>query len=323
MADETTAKVITFANGKGGVGKTSCAVNVAGLAASAGFRTLLVDLDHQANVTGDLGVQGDDGWALFSSIIDEEQLVASLSNVRTNLDVVSGGKKTADLAALLAIRAQEFGADYLLSFRDALSQLAGEYHLIIVDCPPAGGLITDMALTATGGLVVPVKPDAASLRGLGILANQFTRVRGDLNPDLKLLGIVLFGVSTRATKIRERVRVALETDFNGGAPLLRSVIRTSELAAFDMRQEGILAHEYEQKAAETAGVEFLQARIRGEVGGFSTAAEGLATDYADLTNELLAKLARRGIASRVPDQAVDLTDDEQTVTVALEEPVNV
>ena len=322
MADDTMAKVITFANGKGGVGKTSCAVNVAGLAASAGFRTLLVDLDHQANVTGDLGVQGDEGWALFSSIIDEQPLVVPLSNARTNLDVISAGTKTADLSTLLAVRIQAHGPDYLLRLRDLLTGLAGEYHLIVVDCPPAGGLITDMALSATGGLVVPVKPDAASLRGLGILANQFTRVKGDLNPSLKLLGIVLFGVSTRATNIRKRVREALEAEFGGGAPLLKSVIRTSELAAFDMREDGILAHEYEEKAAVSSSIEFLQARIRGEVSGFSTAAEGLATDYADLTNELLGKLAQRGVATPATEEVVDLTDNERTVAITLEEPVH-
>lgn len=322
MADDTMAKVITFANGKGGVGKTSCAVNVAGLAASAGFRTLLVDLDHQANVTGDLGVPGDDGWALFSSIIDDQPLVTPLLNVRPDLDVISAGAKTADLSALLAIRVQAHGPDYLLRLRDLLHGVTGEYHLIVVDCPPAGGLITDMALSATGGLVVPVKPDAASLRGLGILANQFTKVRADFNSSLKLLGIVLFGVSTRATRIRERVREALEAEFGGGAPLLKSVIRTSELAAFDMRLDGILAHEYEEKAAASSGREFLQARIRGEVGGFSTAAEGLATDYADLTNEILGKLANRGVAEPAGGEVVDLTGEDPTVTITLEEPVH-
>ena len=82
------------------------------------------------------------------------------------------------------------------------------------------------------------------------------------------------------------------------------------------------ALEYEEKAAASSGVEFLQARIRGEVGGFSTAAEGLATDYADLTNELLGKLEKRGVATRAAEEVVDLTDEERTVSITLEEPVN-
>ena len=106
-----------------------------------------------------------------------------------------------------------------------LAPLAGDYHVIIIDCPPAGGVMTALAMSAVNGLVVPVKADDASAEGLTVLYKQFRVVRESANPELRLLGVVLFGVETGATALRRSLREELERELGDRGPVFESIIR--------------------------------------------------------------------------------------------------
>lgn len=295
------ANVIAVANGKGGVGKTTVAANLAGLAAHSGWDVLLVDLDRQGNLGSDLGYLGesgdDGGRALFAAVVDGRPLEVPLRGVRPSLDVVPGGDHTGNAAAVVA--AQLADVDVLRNLERALETVAPRYNLIVVDCPPAGGVMVDLALVAARGLLIPVRHDAASLKGLELMARQYQRVRGHLNPELELLGIVLFGIGRRATTIRQEVRATLEESLGQLAPVFDTVIRFSERGPYDMRMEGKLAHEYETdaEAARSVRLAALHAGTPRELDSlprYSATASGLAEDYASLADEVLTRFMEIG-----------------------------
>ena len=125
--------------------------------------------------------------------------------------------------------------------------------------------MVDLALAAARGLLIPVRHDAASLKGLELMARQYRKVRSHLNPDLQLLGVVLFGIGRSATAIRHEVRATLESSLGELAPVFDTVIRFSERAPYDMRLDGKLAHEYEiaAEAARTSRLAALHSGIAG------------------------------------------------------------
>ncbi len=296
--------VIAVANGKGGVGKTSVAANLAGVAAQSGWDVLLVDLDRQGNLGSDLGYigqEGDDGGrALFDALVDGRPLEIPLQEVRPSLSVVAGGDFTGNIAAVVS--SQLADVEVLRNLERALSTVASRYNLIILDCPPAGGVIVDLALVAARGLLVPVRHDAASLKGLELMARQYQRIKGHLNPALQLLGVVLFGVGRSATAIRREVRETLEASLGEIAPVFETVIRFSERGPYDMRMDGKLAHEYEV-AAEAARSDRLAALRSGApdalkaIPRYSQTAQGLADDYLHLAEEILGRFAELAEAS--------------------------
>jgi len=303
------ANVIAVANGKGGVGKTSVAANLAGLAAHSGWDVLLVDLDRQGNVGSDLGYLGspndDGGRALFDALVDRRPLDVPLRGVRPRLDVVPGGDHTGNAAAVVASLLADI--EILRNLERALASVASSYDLIVLDCPPAGGVMVDLALAAARGLLIPVRHDAASLKGLELMARQYRKVRGHLNPDLQLLGVVLFGIGRSATAIRQEVRATLEASLGELAPVFDTVIRFSERAPYDMRLEGKLAHEYEAaaEAARTDRLAALHAGTPGELRSmprYSQTAGGLAEDYMALADEVLSRFRElAGAATTEPE----------------------
>ena len=133
---------IAFANGKGGVGKTSVTANVAGIAALSGWRVLTVDLDPQGNLGTDLGYTqagaSDQGAGLMAAIRDGSALTP-LRNVRPGLDAVPGGDHMDGLMTVLAPRLLDESAP-ATAIADALASLAEDYDLVLLDCPPAGGV---------------------------------------------------------------------------------------------------------------------------------------------------------------------------------------
>ncbi len=213
--------------------------------------------------------------------------------MRPRLDVVPGGEHTGNAGAVVA--SQLADVDVLRNLERALAAVAPSYDVIVLDCPPAGGVMVDLALVAAHGLLIPVRHDAASLKGLELMARQYRKVRGHLNPDLQLLGVVLFGIGRSATAIRHEVRSTLEASLGELAPVFDTVIRFSERAPYDMRLEGKLAHEYEL-AAEEARLSRLAALHSGSPSDlqsmprYSQTASGLAEDYMSLTDEVLSRL---------------------------------
>jgi chromosome partitioning protein len=181
-------RVIAFANQKGGVGKTTTAVNTSVVLAQLGLRILLIDLDPQGNTTSSLGVDKAALDATVYDIVIDEAAIADVAihAVRDNLDLLP---TTAMLAAaevdLVSVVHRE------RQLKGALSAVAADYDLAIIDCPPSLGLLTVNALTAADHVIVPIQCEFLALEGVSQLITTIDLVRRQLNPDLDLLGVLM------------------------------------------------------------------------------------------------------------------------------------
>lgn len=285
------SRVVTFANGKGGAGKTSTAVNVAGLSAAAGWKTLLVDLDPQGNAGHDLGYTwagaSDQGQRMVDALVSGQPLTPTLEDVRPNLDVIPGGEALDDVEDVILGRVRR-AKDHRHLLANALAPLAANYDLIVVDTPPTRPALLQLALAATRWIVVPTRPDRSSIEGLRTLAGQILTAR-ETNPRLEILGAVLFDTGTSATVVRRNAAEDVTTVLDGAAPLFDAVIRHSESAAVDARERGMLIHELAERVdrAEPYWKALQQGRTPERVPG---SAPALAEDYVLLCQELLTRI---------------------------------
>jgi chromosome partitioning protein len=184
-------KVFALANQKGGVGKTTTAVNVAACLAEAGARTLVVDLDPQANATSGLGAQAN-GTSTYD-LLDGAPLADVAHETRfPNLELVPSKPDLAGAAVELARR--EDGETFLPA---ALAPARERYEYVFVDCPPSLGPLTVNALAATDRVLVPVQCEYYALEGLTQLLHSIELVRTRLNPRLALAGMILTMVDGR------------------------------------------------------------------------------------------------------------------------------
>jgi chromosome partitioning protein len=200
------ANTLALANQKGGVGKTTTAVNVSSYLASLGYKILIVDLDPQGNATSSLGI---DKRELRSSTYDVlvhgvEISEALVLNVRTGLDLLGANNALAGAEVeLVQMTNRE------QRFLRALEPVQSRYDVIIVDCPPSLGLLTINAFTASDRVIVPIQCEYLALEGLMQLINTMDLVKRRLNPALDVLGVVMtmFDSRTRlSTQVVENVR---------------------------------------------------------------------------------------------------------------------
>ena len=182
------AKVLAFTNQKGGVGKTTSAVNVALSLAVSEVRTLLIDLDPQSNATTGLAELFDE---VNGNIYDVMLKGDGIKDVITStsfphLDIIAS---TNDLVGaeieLVSVMAREY------QLQKALGAIKKQYDMIIIDCPPSLGLLTINALTASDALVIPIQCEYYALEGLGQLLNTVRLVQRHLNKGLEIIGILM------------------------------------------------------------------------------------------------------------------------------------
>jgi chromosome partitioning protein len=181
-------RIISVANQKGGVGKTTTAVNLGTALAAVGRQVLIIDLDPQANATTGLGlIHGEAELTSYDVVIDD--VTVEEATVRT---LVPGLWMVPTSVHLSAAEIELVGLDdreYVL--RDKLVGQAGDYDYVLIDCPPALGLLTINALVASDAVLVPLQCEYYALEGMSHLVRTIERVRGNLNPRLELQGVVL------------------------------------------------------------------------------------------------------------------------------------
>ena len=262
-----TAEVIAFANQKGGVAKTTTTLNLAVAFAESGYRVLCIDLDPQGNLTMSQGIDPDKVEKSLYDVLVNDMPISEII-VKREIDIAVA---SIDLAGAEIAMSTKIGRER--SLEKALKEVAGDYDFVCIDTPPSLGLLTINALTAANKVIVPVQCEYLSMRGLVQLQNTLKMIQENLNPDVRIEGILPTMLDSRTIHAKEAVEI-LEENFGDlvfqsrikkaikfaeapGQRRLRAQVR------FDFERGELLPGAGEGGSGEWLGVTSAQACARG------------------------------------------------------------
>src|SRR4051794_35466343 len=236
-----TARVIAFANQKGGVAKTTTTLNLGVAFAEHGMRVLLCDLDPQGNLTMSQGLNPDTiDRSMFDVLVHKLPIGETIHHCEVDLAVSS-----IDLAGAELALSSMIGRERALA--KALEPVKADYDFILIDTPPSLGLLTINALVASDGVIVPVQCEYLSLRGLVQLENTLGMIRENLNPTVEIVGILPTMFDKRLLHSKEAVEILKE---NFGDLVLNTKIRkTVRYAEAPVKGQSVLKYDPNGEAA--------------------------------------------------------------------------
>ena len=235
------AQIISFANQKGGVAKTTTTLNLAVAFAESGHKVLCIDLDPQGNLTMSQGIDPDKvDKSLYDVLVNDLPISEVIAEREIDIAVAS-----IDLAGAEIAMSTKIGRER--SLEKALREVSGDYDFICIDTPPSLGLLTINALTASDKVIVPVQCEYLSMRGLVQLQNTLKMIQDNLNPDVEIEGILPTMFDARTVHAKEAVEI-LEENF--GDLVFKSRIRKAvKFAEAPVRGASVLKYDPDSNAA--------------------------------------------------------------------------
>lgn len=248
-------KIVSIINQKGGVGKSTTAESLAAGLSLRGFKTLAVDLDAQGNLTYTFGA--DNTGATVLEVLTGEATAAEAIKHTQSCDVLPANKALAGADAYI----KETGKEYRL--KEALENVADQYDYIIIDTPPALGILTVNALTACQSVIIPSQADIYSIQGIEQLSETMKPVKKYCNPGLEIEGILLTRYSARSVLSREVADMLEELAAKLGTKLFKTKIREA-IAVKEAQISQRSLFEYSPKAKPTEDYNALIDELIGE-----------------------------------------------------------
>ena len=241
------SKVIAVVNQKGGVGKTTTAVNVSTILAKKGKKVLLIDADPQGNATSGLGVNKNTDKSIYDVLINDINIDEAIQ--KTEIKNLSVCPSNINLAGAEVELVSMLSREQRL--KEKLEKIENDFHYVIIDCPPSLGLLTINAFTASNSLLIPIQCEYYALEGVGQLINTINLVKKQLNKDLYIEGVVLTMNDAR-TNLSNQVIKEVKTYFKDNVykTIIPRNVKLSEapsygmpITVYDPRSKGARSYE--------------------------------------------------------------------------------